>query len=715
MVYIALAMKKSKYIILMLWAICNVARALAGQSASDHTLDSLRSLLQSQPDDSTKVELYIQISRHQHRGNHSEQICVEEATAAVSLAAGTGNTLLYAKSLDNLGLLYRYHQYYAESMPLHRTAFDLIEHLADAPPLSKMIYANNTGVAARHNGDDVVAVKYYLRSLAIAKEADDKKNMEIASSGIGIVLLNIGGREEEGLSYMHQALELAKEAGNTLGQAMHYLSIGSYYDEQGTYAAARDYFHQLQLLNEEMANKHGLAITFRALGTSFLREGKDLERAERYFQRARAYYEEEDNDIGLAYVLYQLGDIRYRTSQRAEALPYFLQALETGYKHGNKSLIQQSAEQIAQIYEHQRDEKSALAYYKTAHLYKDSIARLEQETAVTAIKRKYDFENKENEIRLLTNEKLLKEAELERRILLIYVMSGVVVLLLGLIFFLVRIRRLRRRALALIAKQREDKVRAVYEKSLMEAEMIATRMQVNPHFMFNSLGAIKYMIQKNDNENAMRYLVTFSRFIRRVLETSEQPIHTVGAELLLLEDFLKLEAIRFDEDFEYYIDDGVHQWADRKVVPAMLLQPFVENAIWHGLLPSEKPQKRLMIEAVSKDSGIIISIEDNGVGFVERGSELQGHTSMGHRIINKRIELYNKSYGGHIDWQIKGLADSNGDMQGTRVQIIIGIDPDAEHPGHQPILGPSRSARTHPADDAELARMLANGLAPNSN
>ncbi len=714
MASIAFNMKKIKYITLVLWGVCSAACAFGNDGFPDPTLDSLRQRLQIEEDDSTKVELYIKISRHQHRGNHSEQACIEHAAIAVDLAADMDNILLQAKALDNLGLLYRYHQYYAEALPLHKRAFDIIEHLPYAPALSKMIYANNTGVAARHNGDDVVAVKYYLRSLAIAQEADDKKNMEIASSGIGIVLLNIGGREEEGLSYMHQALDLAKEAGNTLGQAMHYFSIGSYYDEQGKYAQAREYFQQLLLLNEEMSDTHGLAMTYRALGMSFLREGTNLQQAERYFQQSKTYYEEEKNEIGLAYVLYQLGDIRYRNNKRAEALPYFLQALETGYTHANKGLIQESAERIAQIYEDQQDTKQALAYYKTAQLYKDSIARVDQETAVTALKRKYDFENKENEIRLLTNEKLLKEAELERRVLVIYCMSGVVVLLLGLVFFLVRIRRLRKRALWLIARQREDKVRAEYEKSLMEAEMIATRMQVNPHFMFNSLGAIRYMIQKNENEEAMRYLVTFSRFIRRVLETSQRPIHTVGAELSLLEDFLKLEAIRFDKDFEYYIDDGVHRWADRKVMPAMLLQPFVENAIWHGLLPSDKPHKRLMIEAVSTDSGIVISIEDNGVGFVEHEPEVRGHTSMGHRITNKRIELYNKSFGGHIDWHIKGLTDAQGNATGTRVQVIIGID---QGSGSPPAPDPQRSARTRPTveDDVELARMLSTSLATNSH
>lgn len=677
-------------------------------SPSNNTLDSLRALLQNEANDSMKVERYIQLSRHYHRGSHNERTCIGQADSAVKLAADIGNTLLYAKSLDNLGLLHRYHQYYAAAFPLHKEAFDLIENLAQATPLSKMIYANNAGVAARHDGEDADAVQYYLKSLTIAREVNDAKNKEIASSGIGIVLMSIAGREDEGLDYMHQALELAKDAGNTLGQAMHYLSIGSYYDDRGEYRAAREYFGELESLNEGMGDKNGLAITYRAIGASFLREGMDLQQAERYFQRARVYFAEVENEIGLAYVLYSLGDIRHRNQQVAESLPYFQQAMQTGLVHKNKNLVQQSAERIAQVYEEQRDPTNAIAYYKTAQLYKDSIARIEQEIAVTAIKRKYDFESKEGEIRLLTKEKLLKEAELERRVLTIYLMSGVVIFLLGLIFFQIRIRRLRKRALALIAKQREDKVRAEYEKSLMEAEMIAARMQVNPHFMFNSLSAIKYMIQNNESENAMKYLVIFSRFIRRVLETSEHPIHTVSAELKLLDDFLKLETNRFDDDFEYHVHDGIKQWADRRVMPAMLLQPFVENAIWHGLLPSAKPLKKLAITATSSDSAIHIIIEDNGVGFVERGTKIHGHTSMGHRITDRRIELYNKSFADHIDWQIHGITDECGNLVGTRVLLTICIDRGAGRPGHKPASEPIRVVKqnTESASNLELPEVI---------
>lgn len=680
-------MRTGKYIApLLLYALCAMGHAPIGATTTGDSLDSLRHLLRNAQSDSAKVELYITISRQQHRGRHHELACVADADNAVKLAAQLDNTLLYAKSIDNLGLLYRYHQYYAEAYPLHKAAFDRVEHLSEVPPLSKMIYANNAGVAARHDGEYANAVKYYLKSLTIARQENDKRNMEIASSGIGIMLMGIDGREEEGLAYMRKALELAKEAGNTLGQAMHYLSIGSYHDDRGEYVQAREYFRELHALNTTMDDKNGLAITYQALGVSYAREGKDLRQAERHFVQAERYFTDLGNEIGLAHSLYSLGDIRYRNGQLTEAMPYFIKALGTGRTHNNKNLIQQSAERIAAIYEDQHDYAEAITYYKTAQSYKDSIARTEQETAVTALKRKYDFENKERAISLLTHEKLLKEAELDRRVLTIYLMAGVVILLLGLIFFLLRIRRLRKNTEMLTAKRKADKVRAEYEKSLMEAEMIATRMQINPHFMFNSLSAIKYMIQKNESDNAMKYLVIFSRFIRRVLETSERPIHTVAEELELLDNFLKLESNRFDTNFEYHIHDRVNQWADRPVMPAMLLHPFVENAIWHGLLLSDKPRKTLTITATSSHAAIHISIEDNGVGFMEGHTKVNGHNSMGHRITDRRVELYNKSFADRIDWQIEGLRDGCGNLDGTRVHLTIGVDSGVEQPEYTTVL-----------------------------
>jgi len=635
-------------------------------------LDSLEMLLKDNRVDSAYVETQLKVSRLYHREERHGDRCIQLAATAVQYAVDIGDTFLYAKALDNLGLLYRYHQYYAQAIPLHKRAFDLTEFL-DIPPLNKMIFANNTGVAARHNGNFDVSVEYYLKALAIAEKQHDEKNQEIASNGLGIAMMNLPGREREALAYLRRALQIAKASKNTLGQAMNYLSIGSYYDEIGNHEEARKYFFELERLNEEMKDIKGIAITLEAIGNSFLRENDDLLTAKSYFERSLRIYEQLDDKLGQATVLSSIGDIFRQEGQLNRALAVHFQAFDVGNNLKNNSMIRSSAQSISSIYELQGDAKRALAYYRIAQQYKDSLALHEQEIAISAIKHQYDFESKEAQIELLTKDKQLADAKLHRRNLIIFALCGLFAVILGFGVFKIRVRRLKRRSDELIKLQKDAQMKALYEKNLMEAEIIATRMQINPHFMFNCLGSIRFLVEKGENEKALHYLVNFSCFTRRVLEISHRPVHSVSEELKLLDQYLKLEKDRFDDSFSYHIANEMEQWEERDVIPALLLQPFVENAICHGLAPSNRREKRLWITAKSGAAHIQLTIEDNGMGLAEQGIGQTSHKSMGHQITDKRVDLYNKSYQDQIQWRIENLIDLDGQVGGTRVQVAIFI------------------------------------------
>ena len=635
-------------------------------------LDSLEQVLKNEPVDSAYIEAQFAVSRLYHRQAQHGDRCIVLATDAVQHAVGLGDTYLYAKALDNLGLLYRYHQYYAQAIPLHQKAFDLTEPL-DIPPLSKMIFANNTGVAARHNGNFDVSINYYLKALAIAEKEADARNQEIANNGLGIALMNITGREQEALGHLRRALEIAKAHDNTLGQAMNYLSIGSYYDEIGDHETARKYLFELERLNEGMNDTKGIAITLEAIGNSYLRENKDLQTAQTYFERSLRLYEQLGNQLGQATVLSSIGDVLRRKGQLSQALTAYFRAYDVGDDLQHYAMIQHSAASISSAYEQQGDAKQALAYYRIAQQYKDSLALHEQEIAISAIKHQYDFESKEAQIELLTKDKQLAEAKLHRRNLVIFAMAGLLATVLGFGFLKIRERRMKRRAVELIKQQKDARLKALYEKNLMEAEIIATRMQINPHFMFNCLGSIRFLVEKKETEKALTYLVNFSCFIRRVLEISHRPVHRVCDELMLLDQYLKLEKNRFDGGFTYHIVNEMEQWENRDVVPALLLQPFVENSVCHGLSPSDRKDKQLRIVARSGASHIQLTIEDNGVGLGDTGSEQTGHTSMGHKITDKRIDLFNKSYHDHIQWRIENRIGPHGNVEGTRAHIAIFI------------------------------------------
>jgi len=218
----------------------------------------------------------------------------------------------------------------------------------------------------------------------------------------------------------------------------------------------------------------------------------------------------------------------------------------------------------------------------------------------------------------------------------------------------------------------EIEQRTAYEKRLAKIEMLALRSQMNPHFLFNSLNTIEYFVLKGDEEKASRYLSSFSRLLRLILNHSNADTVRLSEELMGLQLYLELEATRFSEEFSYTIEvsAGINQ--DEVLLPPLLLQPFVENAIWHGLRQSRKADKRLWIRIlIDNENTLRFEVEDNGIGR-QRANDLKSRTanprkSYGMDITRQRIELYNRNYPTQLDVQLLDL-DTNG-QTGTLVRM----------------------------------------------
>lgn len=638
-------------------------------------LDILEKSLTTAINDSSLIGAKLKISREYHRQeSHIEDIIT--ATQAVESALLFNDVYLYAKALNNLGLLYRYHQQYADAIPLHRKAFDITEHL-DIPPLDKMIFANNTGVASRHNADYNTAVYYYLKALNIAERENDLKNIEIACNGLGNTLIAIPNREEEAFSYLKRALSIARASENKLGVAMNYLTISDYYTNKGQYTKARMYLNDLLKINKELKDSFGTAMTYQSIGMSYLNEDTSLHTARNYLNLSLNIFKNVNDNLRQAHVHFNLGTIYFKENDLRNSLRKFEESYFLAKELKDKRLIMNTAEMISAVHEKLSDPKNALFYYKISRQYKDSIKISEQATEIAAINNRYNFDKKESEIELLKKNKSIQnaqlatnQAKLRNRSIIIFLMSFSLLSVLLLALLQHRSRRIRLKTEQRLQQQEKEKIQAVYEKNLMEAEMLATRMQVNPHFLFNCLNSIKYMIQSNQNEQAIKYLVIFSRFIRMVLETSHKPLGTISEELELIRYYLKLEENRFNDDFSFSIENNIENDMQNTVLPTLLLQPFVENAIWHGLLPSENPIKTVNLTVTSHKKGIQIIIDDNGVG--RRKAKInKKHNSMGTKITYERIQLFNKSYPNYIEWDIIDKSDSTGIPLGTCVILLI--------------------------------------------
>nr|WP_240905101.1 histidine kinase [Allomuricauda oceani] len=198
------------------------------------------------------------------------------------------------------------------------------------------------------------------------------------------------------------------------------------------------------------------------------------------------------------------------------------------------------------------------------------------------------------------------------------------------------------------------------------------RTQMNPHFIFNALNSVNNYIAKSDERSANRFLSEFSVLMRSVLENSEEDFIPLTKELELLELYIKLEHSRFSDKFDYEMDVDKKIDVDAFQIPPMLLQPYIENAIWHGLrYKEEKGFLKIKVRQITEDM-LEICIEDDGIGRKKSGelktTNQKKQKSKGMGNIKKRIQILNDMYKNRVDVSI---ADLNKDQTGTRVSLKL--------------------------------------------
>ncbi len=207
-----------------------------------------------------------------------------------------------------------------------------------------------------------------------------------------------------------------------------------------------------------------------------------------------------------------------------------------------------------------------------------------------------------------------------------------------------------------------------YQTKLSALQLEALQAKMNPHFIFNTLNSIKLLIQKSDTERATKYLYLFSALVRKVLGNLEKKQIGLSEELELISQYLALEALRFSESFEYSMDIRTKKDLEEVQLPPLIMQPFVENALWHGLMHKEG-NRVLQIVVDDHPCGVRCQIVDNGVGrnySQQLKKERIGGKAMGLDLIQSRIDLFNEMKRGEISYQID---DRSGG--GTIVEIMI--------------------------------------------
>jgi len=212
---------------------------------------------------------------------------------------------------------------------------------------------------------------------------------------------------------------------------------------------------------------------------------------------------------------------------------------------------------------------------------------------------------------------------------------------------------------------------------MAESKFSNLRLQMNPHFLFNSLSSIQHLIVSQQTTRAYKYLTVFSNFLRSLLNYAEKNFIPLDEELKILEMYIELEALRFDQSFTWEIKTDEHLANDEVLVPTLMIQPFVENAIWHGLLHKTGEKKLLISFQNSTEEFLTCTVEDNGVGRAEATRIRQNkitsmvHESKGIGIIRERLQLLEQKTGKPARLEVNDLYDQQQQATGTKVIITI--------------------------------------------
>ncbi len=518
--------------------------------------------------------------------------------------------------------------------------------------------------------DDVEkGLKALYRALAIHEKESDPSGANFVLNAIGTVLKN-SRRYDEAIQVYNKVLSTDSLDSDVL------MNLGNVYAELKEYDETLKNYKKALKVDMDSEQNWAIAYDLAAIGELF-NTRQLYDSALQFHLRALAIREglPDKNERGISLSQVGLTYAYLGEFQRAEKL--LLDALAIANAIQLRSLKRDTYEKLAILHERKNEVAKSYDYFKKFTAVKDSLLNEESVRQINELKTRFETAKKDHQIELLSKENEVNIKERERlSVVKNSVLTGIVLigLLAGLIVY-VLLQRLRNQKL-LTAKNNEVK-EAQFKNQLSELKMKALQAQINPHFIFNCMNSINQMIVDGDNDRASLYLSKLSRLIRLILENSDSTEVSLKDEIALLESYIQLEELRFNGTIQYNLDTQEDLDPENTFLPFMVLQPFVENAIWHGLGPKGPNSKGRIDISIKQNEGLLVcQIEDNGIGR-DKALELQKKSvwktrSMGLKITEERLGLINKELKRQLI-HITDLKDSLGHALGTRVEVTIPI------------------------------------------
>jgi len=565
-------------------------------------------------------------------------------------------------TMTTIGNVYMDQGNYSQAINYYFQALEIVERTKDEKEIAHI--NANIGTFYYSQGDYPRALDYYFKALKINEAVRNKEDMPSILGNIGSVY-DDQNDYSKALEYYFKALKMDEELEDRKGIAINLGNIGNIYGEQNDYSKALEYYFKALKIREDIGAKNLIASCLGNIGALYNKQ-RDYTKALDYNFRARKIANEVGDKSTEAINLAEIGSIYLNARKFLDAEKYLLQALNLSESIGDLSGVMEINQNLSMLYSETNNYKKAVEHYKLAMAAKDSLFSEDKAKEITRKEMNYTFDKKQDSIKAVQDKKdALAKADLEKqKVIRNSIAGGAGILVLSAIISFAFYKR-RRDA---IEKQKETS----FNLQVSETEMKALRSQMNPHFIFNALQSIQTFLLNHKSEEANTYLLKFSKLMRLVLENSRYQEVPLKDDLRALKLYMQLESIRLPHPFTYtiHLDETIDP--ETTTIPPLILQPFVENAIWHGLR-NKNEAGHIDIYISEKDQVLHSVVEDNGVGRNgSKGSEQPiKKESLGVKLTEERLKILNEQKKTKAQFKVIDLFTEENRPAGTRVELSL--------------------------------------------
>jgi tetratricopeptide (TPR) repeat protein len=611
---------------------------------------------------SSKAKILNQVAEEYLETNPEKMLNYAKQSLAYSLASK--NPKYISLSYQNIGNANIMLGNYREALESFHTATNYLEKIVHQQRTMDAVNGlarayGSIGVVFSEQSNYSKALTFYRKAIKLYEDVKNNENTGRLYNNIGIVYLS-QAKEDKALVYFLKCLNIQEKLKDpTIGITI--TNIGNIYNHKKKYKTAFFYYQKALRLFKKFPNPRGLGELYNNLGLYYKYVGNPNKSYES-FQLAAKNFTAIGDKFGISDTYFYQGDSYCDKKQYALAIKAMENSLRLSKELGVLDQIKNTEKKLYEIYEKLHQPEQALTHFKAYSDAKDSIRSEENIRNTIKAEMNFDFDKKELYYKKEREKSTLIYQEKIKRNQLIFILIGLFLL----IFF----------AFVILLYNRQQRNKTLKMKlELIEYEQKALHLQMNPHFVFNCLGSISSFIIQNHTDDAIKYLSKFSKLMRLTLEFSKVPLIPIHKEIESLENYLELEQLRFNNCFSYTITRS-EEIEDDVALPSLLLQPFIENSIIHGVVPKKENGKIDVVFEIDEEN-LVCTIQDNGIGIYHSQSNKEKlvhvHKSMALSITKNRLKMMETILQKETSLQISEISDETNEILGTKVILTIPI------------------------------------------